>query len=359
MGENMALKKIEKQDDGSLACPECGKLLRVQGDNPSGGKIGKQRFICDECRVYYMSVMATDNYMIFPLVDVAKSGKAQGKEHVPSAEDKPEGKGPIALPKVPNGDEKCPVCGNPFRFVEGGAVRVVNGQVDLENVKPKYECDACGVFYREVLTSGFYLPFPQQEEDKLPAASSEARQEDGGQSQTGEAAAAGREPIALPKTPTGKEKCPVCGELFRFVDGGAVRVVNGQADMENIKPKYECDKCGVFYREVLTSGFYTAFPQEEEDKVQPKAKPKKQSKKKSKKLRSTGDLAPMVLKRDENNQCQCPRCGEMMDYVEGQAVRLVDGKPDMDNVAEHFKCGSCGSVFRKIVNTDYYQFAEK
>lgn len=359
MGENMALKKIEKQDDGALVCPECGKQLRVQGGGPSEGETDKSRYICDECRVYYMSVMATDNYMVFPLVDAEQSEEAQGKEQLPSSADKPVGKGPIALPKTPKGDEKCPVCGNPFRFVGGGAVRVVDGKVDMENVKPKYECDTCGVFYREVLTSGFYLPFPQQDEDKMPAPATENRQESAAQPQKGEPAAAGREPIALPKIPTGKEKCPVCGELFRFVDGGAVRVVNGQVDMENVKPKYECDTCGVFYREVLTSGFYTAFPQEEEDKLPSNAKPKKQPKKKSKKLRPTGDLAPMVLKRDENNQCRCPRCGEMMDYVEGQAVRLVDGKPDMDNVVEHFKCGSCGSVFRKIANTDYYQFAEK
>ena len=52
-------------------------------------------------------------------------------------------------------------------FVEGGAVRVVDGKVDMENVKPKYECDTCGVFYREVLMSGFYVPFPQEDDDKI------------------------------------------------------------------------------------------------------------------------------------------------------------------------------------------------
>ena len=145
----------------------------------------------------------------------------------------------------------------------------------------------------------------------------------------------------------------VCGKRFRFVEGGAVRVVNGEVDMENIKPKYECDTCGVFYREVLTSGFYLPYPQEEEDKLKANEEPAPS------KVLSTGDLAPMILKRNENNQCQCPRCGAMMDYVEGQAVHLVDGKPDMENVWDHFHCGSCHSVFRRIVNTDYFQFAEK
>ena len=117
-----------------------------------------------------------------------------------------------------------------------------------------------------MLSSGFYLPYPQLDEDKPPASASE-RKEGGDSPQKEEAAAGGREPIALPKEPTGKEKCPVCGGLFRFVAGGAVRVVNGKVDMENVKPKYECDTCGVFYREVLTSGFYVPFPQEEEDKL--------------------------------------------------------------------------------------------
>ena len=70
-------------------------------------------------------------------------------------------------------------------------------------------------------------------------------------------------------------------------------------------------------------------------------------------------LQPMVLKRDRNNQCVCPRCGEMMDFVEGQAVRLVDGVPDMENVKDHFHCKHCNSTFRRLVATDYFQWSEK
>ena len=310
----------------------------------------KPRYICDACKVYYRAVLTTDYYDVFPLEET-KEEKQEPQPAVKEPE-KPPGKGPIALPKEPTGNETCPVCGKHFRFVEGGAVRVVNGEVDMENVKPKYECDTCGVFYREVLSSGFYLPYPQQDEDRIPVPSS-AEKSDASEEKKGESAAAGRGPIALPKEPKGNETCPVCGKRFRFVEGGAVRVVNGEVDMENVKPKYECDTCGVFYREVLTSGFYLPYPQEEEDKLKANEEPAQS------KVLSTGDLAPMILKRNENNQCQCPRCGAMMDYVEGQAVHLVDGKPDMENVWDHFHCGSCHSVFRRIVNTDYFQFAEK
>ena len=356
----MTLRKLEKRADGDFLCPECGKPLRFKDGEAVAVVDGqldmdnyKPRYICDNCKVYYRAVLTTDYYDTFPLSgeDVEKPAKTAAAQP-PDPVKKPPGKGPIALPKEPKGDEKCPVCGKPFRFVDGGAVRVVNGRVDMENIKPKYECDTCGVFYREVLSSGFYLPYPQEEEDKLPPPSAT---EEKAEEQDGKSSAAGREPIALPKEPKGDEKCPVCGNLFRFVDGGAVRVVNGKVDMENIKPKYQCDTCGVFYREVLTSGFYLPYPQQEEDKLPEKeaAKPEPP------KILSTADLAPMELKRDANNQCKCPRCGAMMDYVEGRAVQLVDGKPDMENVWDHFCCKNCNSVFRRIVNTDYFQFSEK
>ena len=353
----MTLRKLKKRDDGSFSCPGCGNPLRFKDGEAVaivGGQLDmenyKPRYICDACKVYYRAVLTTDYYDVFPLEET----KAEKQEPQPAVKEpeKPPGKGPIALPKEPTGNETCPVCGKHFRFVEGGAVRVVNGEVDMENVKPKYECDTCGVFYREVLSSGFYLPYPQQDEDRIPVPSS-AEKSDASEEKKGESAAAGRGPIALPKEPKGNETCPVCGKRFRFVEGGAVRVVNGEVDMENIKPKYECDTCGVFYREVLTSGFYLPYPQEEEDKLKANEEPAPS------KVLSTGDLAPMILKRNENNQCQCPRCGAMMDYVEGQAVHLVDGKPDMENVWDHFHCGNCHSVFRRIVNTDYFQFTEK
>ena len=253
------------------------------------------------------------------------------------------------LKKRDDGNFSCPACGGPLRFKDGEAVAVVSGQLDMDNYKPRYICDACKVYYRAVLTTDYYDVFPLDEdgaekaevETPLAPEVKEPKKPPG------------KGPIALPKEPTGNETCPVCGNHFRFVEGGAVRVVDGKLDMENIKPKYECDTCGVFYREVLTSGFYLPYPQQEEDK--PPAK-KKRAKPK---VLSTGDLTPMMLKRDKNGQCRCPRCGEMMDYIEGGAVHLEDGKAVMEDVWDRFHCKSCNSVFRRIVNTDYFQFAEK
>ena len=356
----MTLRKLEKREDGGFACPMCGRPLRFKDGEAVAVVSGqldmdnyKPRYICDDCKVFFRAVLTTDYYDVFPLTEGSPLATELASEAapppLPKEPEKPPGKGPIALPKEPTGKEKCPVCGHAFRFVDGGAVRVVDGKVDMENIKPKYECDTCGVFYREVLSSGFYLPYPQQEEDRIVISAATTTGNSGGAASP----AAGRGPIALPKEPKGNETCPVCGHRFRFVDGGAVRVVNGKVDMENIKPKYECDTCGVFYREVLTSGFYLPYPQQAEDRENVSREPEKPT------VLSTGDLAPMMLKRDQNGQCPCPRCGAMMDYVEGEAVHLVDGKPDMEDVWDHFHCKACDSVFRRIVNTDYFQFAEK
>ena len=145
---------------------------------------------------------------------------------------------------------------------------------------------------------------------------------------------------------TKKNLCPVCGRPLKHVSGGAVQIVNGQVDMESTKPRYECATCRTFYREMLDTGYYDVFPL-----------PGKPAKKK--KVLRTGELPPMQLKKDADGHCTCPRCGEVMDFVEGGPVRVVDGKVDMDNVWDHFRCDHCSSVYRRIATTDYFQWSEK
>lgn len=259
------------------------------------------------------------------------------------------------LQQEANGDYGCPVCGRALHRVDGGAVQVVNGQADLESHKPRYECDSCRVFYREVLTSGYYDSFPLL---KPSAVDSE------------EVSLSKREKPPLPTAPVplhpgqnGTRFCPRCHLPLRVVAGGQIEVHDGKVDMENTKPKYECDSCGVFYREVLTSGYYLPYPQQAEDRVQsravavPPAREAQAAKKQE--VLATRDLQPVQLKRDAEGRCACPRCRADMEYIEGGAVRLVDGKPYMDDVWDHFVCKNCDSVFRRIVGTDYFQWSEK
>ena len=141
--------------------------------------------------------------------------------------------------------------------------------------------------------------------------------------------------------------CPKCGRELRHVEGGAVSIVNGRVDMSSTLPKYECDHCEVYYQELLGSGYYDEHP------LPKKLKPLKR------RILATGDIPPTQLRREADGKCACPRCGERMNFVEGQPVRIVNGKPDMDNVMDHFNCPYCHSVYRRIATTDYFQWSER
>ncbi len=145
-----------------------------------------------------------------------------------------------------------------------------------------------------------------------------------------------------------KKICPKCGQELRYAEGGAVQVVNGKVDMDATLPKQICDNCGVFYRELLNSGFYNVFDL-----------PASERKKPEHRKISTGDIPPTQLKREADGKCACPRCGDRMDFVEAGPVQIVDGKPDFSNTMDHFVCPYCKSVFRKIVGTDFFQWYEK
>ena len=140
--------------------------------------------------------------------------------------------------------------------------------------------------------------------------------------------------------------CPTCGRELGYVEGGAVSVVNGRVDMSTTLPKHICTECGVYYQELLGSGYYDVF-----DLPPELQKPKR-------KILPTSALKPTVLKREADGKCTCPRCGDRMDFVEGQPVRIVNGVPDMENVKEHFHCPYCDSNFRRIASTDYFQWSE-
>ena len=159
--------------------------------------------------------------------------------------------------------------------------------------------------------------------------------------------------------------CPRCNGELRFAEGGAVRIVNGKVDMDATLPRQICDHCGVFYRELLGSGYYDEYALPKEDRQVPKAapspKPATQAApaSKLKRIISTGDIPPTILKREADGKCPCPRCGDRMDFIEAGPVQIVNGKPDFSNTIDHFVCPYCKSVFRKIVGTDYFQWSEK
>lgn len=156
--------------------------------------------------------------------------------------------------------------------------------------------------------------------------------------------------VSLSKNAAGSFQCPECSSALEYNSGGAVRVVNGKVDYDNTLPRYICYQCNKFYRELLGSGFYDVFELEEE--MRRKAKPKKV-------IKHTGDLPPMQLKKDAKGECECPRCGDMMKYIEAGAVKIVNGRADFSDTVAHFSCDGCASVYRRIATTDYFQWSEK
>ena len=260
------------------------------------------------------------------------------------------------LKQETDGTYSCPACGRTLRRVEGSAMQVVDGQVDVESHKPRYECDSCAVFYREVLTSGYYDAFPLTGERRSPVKTKTSH------ASRKEKTAFSSAPAPLLPGENGMRFCPRCHHPLRAVKGDTIQVIDGKVDMENMKTKYECDSCGVFYREVLTSGYYLPYPQQEEDRIGALSASEEEiaePEKKGKEVLPTRDLQPVQLKRDSEGKCACPRCGANMEYIEGGAVRLVDGRPYMDDVWDHFVCKKCASVFRRIVGTDYFQWSDK
>lgn len=165
--------------------------------------------------------------------------------------------------------------------------------------------------------------------------------------------------------------CPHCGRKLHYVEGDAVAVVDGRVDMNRTLPKYVCTSCKVYYRELLGSGYFEEYDMRDEvrEKMASAAKAVQEraakaaaapaAAKPQRVVKPTGDLQPMILKREADGKCECPRCGDRMDFVEGQPVRIVDGKPDMENVMDHFHCPYCDSVFRRIATTDFFQYSEK
>ena len=54
----------------------------------------------------------------------------------------------------------------------------------------------------------------------------------------------------LERNAQNKFVCPTCGQELKYVEGQAVQLVGGRADMDSILPKHECHNCGVSYREL-------------------------------------------------------------------------------------------------------------
>jgi uncharacterized protein with PIN domain len=153
-------------------------------------------------------------------------------------------------------------------------------------------------------------------------------------------------------------KCPACGQELAYQPGEAVHIVAGKADLEGAEPRYVCQHCQRYYREIIrNSGLYVSYPCQAGPAVPDTAALAIQVHSPAG-LVPTGELGAMLLAADGEGHCRCPRCGAQMDIVAGGPVKIVDGRPDFSDTYDHFVCGHCGSFFRKVAGTQYYQWCE-
>lgn len=249
------------------------------------------------------------------------------------------------LEKDYEGDLHCPDCKQKLVYKDGGQVRVVNGRVDYENVKPRYVCFSCHKFYREMLHSGYFDVFDLEEDAELMQEQSEKKSAE-------QKLKTDTNPVVkLNRDNNGKFTCPVCGKGMRCAEGSQIQIVNGKVDYESIKPRYICDDCKRFYRELLSSGLYESFELEEEKAIQaPELKLTNNN------SSSDKDVNPVVaLQRNGSGMFKCPVCTLALEFSDGGQVRVVNGKVDYENVKPRYICRKCNTFYRELLNSGLYE----
>lgn len=139
-------------------------------------------------------------------------------------------------------------------------------------------------------------------------------------------------------------KCPRCNAILTFVESQPVTIVDGKLNMDDTVAHYRCQFCDSIYRRIVNTDYYQWYEWMRPDKD---------------KESGVRDIQPSRLTPEENGERKCPRCRKALTFIEGQPVRIVDGKLNMEDTEGHYGCDACKSVFRKIANTDYYQWCEK
>lgn len=65
-------------------------------------------------------------------------------------------------------------------------------------------------------------------------------------------------------------------------------------------------------------------------------------------------MVPKQLGCGTDGKCRCPECDNVLDFVEGEPVKIVNGKVNMEDTEDHYICKTCRLVFRRLVRTDYF-----
>ena len=152
----------------------------------------------------------------------------------------------------------CPKCGEELRYEAGGAVRIVNGKVDMDATLPKQVCDHCKVFYRELLNSGYYNEFPLEEAEvkSTPKAPPVKAKSTVAAPKKRVISTGDIPPTQLKREADGKCPCPRCGDRMDFVEAGPVQIVNGKPDFSNTMDHFVCPYCKSVFRKIVGTNYF-------------------------------------------------------------------------------------------------------
>lgn len=142
------------------------------------------------------------------------------------------------------------------------------------------------------------------------------------------------EPMKIVPNGQGVYKCPKCETEMSFVEREPVKVTGGRLIMEEAEAHYLCKACNSVYRKIVNTNYY-----------QWHRGPAQQ----------TQDLGPVKLTKEEG-VCRCPICAGKLKYIAGEAMKIVDGKLNMGDLQGRYHCIKCRASYRRLVNTDYYQW---
>lgn len=149
------------------------------------------------------------------------------------------------------------------------------------------------------------------------------------------------EPIQLTPDANGKCKCPKCGAALTYVDSQPVQIVDGKLNMEDTESHYCCASCESIYRRIVGTAYYQWY----QWKIKAKARQRK-----------VKGIEPTKLSPNADGVRTCPSCGAALTFIESQTIKVVNGKLNTQDTEDHYQCEACNAVYRKIVNTNYYQW---
>ena len=147
----------------------------------------------------------------------------------------------VDLARNENGERLCPICGKPMVYVAGGDVKIVDGKVNMNDVKPRYVCEECNSYYIELLSTGYF-----EEYEDLQRAKPDRKIK----------AVSELQPVLLKADADGHDRCPRCAGTLDWVDGVPVQIVDGKADMRNVEFHFRCQDCDSIFRKIAGTDYF-------------------------------------------------------------------------------------------------------